>query len=239
VPSLLAPPLPPGCPWSGFTPPNVDWCEAELCAWVTNPANTWSNVAYLVVGVWMIARARGSERPELALFGPASLAVGLFSGIYHSSHTFMLQFLDFVGMYLFCFLVLTLNALRLGWIGLPQRFVFYLGGTALMSALVPLGFAVGFPIQALVFFLIVAMLGQEWALRGRAPAAVDYRPYFAALALIGAAAVCSALDVTRVWCDPDDHWLQGHAAWHVLSAASLAALYLFYEHLPGGVLQDA
>jgi hypothetical protein len=39
---LLAPPLPPGCPWSGFTPPNIDWCEQELCALVVNPARVSS-----------------------------------------------------------------------------------------------------------------------------------------------------------------------------------------------------
>ena len=115
---------------------------------MTNPAGTWSNLAYLAFGAWMIVRARGSERPELRLFGPASVAVGICSGVYHASYSFMLQFLDFVGMFLFCFLVLTLNALRLGWIGRERRLAFYLGGTAFMSALVPPGFALGFPPRA-------------------------------------------------------------------------------------------
>jgi len=38
--------------------------------------------------------------------------------------------------------------------------------------------------------------------------------------------------VTRLWCDPADHWLQGHAVWHVLSALSLYVLFLFYSRLP-------
>ena len=53
--------LPPGCPWSGFTPPNVDWCEEELCAWVVNPADTWSNLAYRRrrrAWMWWAARQR-------------------------------------------------------------------------------------------------------------------------------------------------------------------------------------
>jgi hypothetical protein len=86
----------------------------------------------------------------------------------------------------------------------------------------------------LVLALILAMVGQELALRGRARREgrrVDYRPYGAALGLIAAAGVCSALDVTRVFCDPNDHWLQGHALWHLLSAASLLALYHFYARL--------
>jgi hypothetical protein len=231
VARLLAPALPPGCPWSGFTPPNVDWCEAELCAWITNPANTWSNLAYLVFGVAMWRIARASGRSDLALFGPASVAVGIFSGVYHASYTWMLQFLDFVGMFVFCFVVITRNAVRLRWIGPRRQTAFYLAGVTAASAAVPPLFEAGFPIQALVGALIFAMLGQEVALR-RVTAGADYRPYFAALALLGAAAVCSLLDVTRVWCDPDDHLLQGHAAWHLLSAASLFALFRFYQGLP-------
>ena len=118
---LLAPPLPPGCPWSGFTPPNVDWCEEELCGWITNPANTWSNLLYVALGVLMWREARRRRSPALAPFGPASIAVGVFSFVYHASYTWMLQFFDFVGMFLFCFCVLALNARRLGWIS-PRRY---------------------------------------------------------------------------------------------------------------------
>ncbi len=85
MPKLVADPLPAGCPWSQFTPPNVDWCEAERCAWIVNPSDTWSNLAYIAFGLWMWHRARGSGDPTLGLFGPASIAVGLFSGVYHAS----------------------------------------------------------------------------------------------------------------------------------------------------------
>ena len=46
-------PLPPGCPWSGFAPPDLKHCETNLAAWITTPANTWSNLAYIAVGVWL------------------------------------------------------------------------------------------------------------------------------------------------------------------------------------------
>jgi hypothetical protein len=228
---LLAPPLPPGCPWSGWTPPNVDWCEEELCAWVANPANTWSNLAYLALGLlmWREARRRGSR--ALALFAPTSVAVGVFSLVYHASYTWFLQFFDFVGMFLFCFAVLALNARRLGWIGAERQTAFYLGGVALFSALVPLLFELGIPIQALVGLLVLAMVAQELWLRRRDGALPAHRYWWAALVLVAIAALCSALDVTRVWCDPANHWLQGHAAWHLLSAASLYALFRFYAEL--------
>ena len=69
MPRFTADPLPDGCPWSGWTPPNVDWCEEELCAWVVNPADTWSNLAYIALGAVMIAVAARSPRASAS--GPS------------------------------------------------------------------------------------------------------------------------------------------------------------------------
>ena len=231
---LLAPPLPPGCPWRGFTPPNLDWCERELCGWITNPANAWSNLLYVALGALMWREARRRRAPSLALFGPASVAVGVFSFAYHASYTWLLQFFDFVGMFLFCFAVLAPNAVRMGWIDGRREAPFYLGGVAAASALVPPLFEAGIPIQGLVLLLVLAAVGQELWLRRRDGPRPAHRFWWAALALLAAAAVGSALDLSRVWCDPDDHWLQGHALWHLLSAASLYALFRFYAALGEG-----
>ena len=230
----MANPLAPGCPWSGFTPPNVDWCEQELCAWITNPANTWSNLAYLVAALAMWQTARRLGRADLAHFAPSSVAVGVFSFAYHASYTWLLQFFDFVGMFVFCFLVIARNAVRLGWVPLARERALWLAGVVVASAGVPPLFYAGVPIQGSVFVLIVAMIGQEFALwRRSAPAARgDYASYWVALALLGAASAFSLADVTRTWCDPQNHWLQGHALWHLLSAASLFALLRFYAARP-------
>jgi hypothetical protein len=70
-------------------------------------------------------------------------------------------------------------------------------------------------------------LGCPWS--GWTPPNV--RPFFIGLALLVAAAAFSLADVTRAFCDPANHWLQGHAIWHVLTAASLYAMFRFYERL--------
>jgi hypothetical protein len=180
--------------------------------------------------MWWAARQRAA--PGLALFGPAAAVVGVCSGIYHASYTYVLQLLDFLGMYVFCFLVITLNARRLGWIGEGSLLRWYLGGVALFSALTPLLFETGLPIQGLVLVLILFAVGQEWALHRRSPAVpVRYAAFVLALGLLTAAGLSSAADVTRAWCDPTNHWLQGHALWHVFSAAALLALFYFYAGL--------
>ena len=227
----LAPPLPPGCPWSGFTPPNVDWCEQELCAWIVNPAGTWSNLAYLAVGLVMWRAARG--RADLRLFGPACLAVGVCSFVYHASYTWALQFLDFVGMFLFCFLVIARNAVRLDWVSGRREPVFFAAGVVGASALVPVLFELGIAIQLTVAACIAVAIGQEaWLRRRAAPGTRFSRSYFAGLALLALGGLASLVDVTRIACDPAHPWLQGHALWHVLTALALLAFFRFYAALP-------
>jgi len=142
-------------------PPNIDWCEQELCAWVTNPANTWSNLAYFAFGVAMLSLARRHRAAELRLFAPASFVVGVFSLVYHASYTFVFQFFDFVGMFLFCFIVITANAVRLGWIDVSRRWMFLLLGVAGFSAAVPLLSQTTIPIQSLVALLIALSIGSS------------------------------------------------------------------------------
>ena len=226
----LAPALAPGCPWSGFTPPNIDWCERELCAQIVNPADTWSNLAYLLGALVMWQLARRAQRDDLAHFAPASLAVGAFSFAYHASYTWLFQFFDFVGMFVFCFLVIARNAVRLGWIAPTRERTLWLAGVLAASACVPLLFYAGIAIQSTVLALILLSVAQELALWWRAAPAerAGYASYWGALAALSAAAAFSLADVTRAWCDPDDHWLQGHALWHLLSALALVLLQRFY-----------
>lgn len=111
---------------------------------------------------------------------------------------------------------------------------FLVTGVVSMSALVPLLSQTTVPIQSLVGLLIAAILVQAalaFRRRGEAAEAVDRRPFFIGLVLLTAAAAFSLADVTRAFCDPANHWLQGHAIWHVLPAASLYAMFRFYETL--------
>ena len=95
-------------------------------------------------------------------------------------------------------------------------------------------FNAGVPIQSTVFALIVLSVAQELALWRRADPAArsSYASYWAALASLTTAGVFSLADVTRVWCDPDDPWRQGHALWHVFSALALVLLQRFYAARP-------
>ena len=45
------------CPWDGFTQAPPGFCEQALCAWVREPGNTWSNLAFIVAALVMYREA--------------------------------------------------------------------------------------------------------------------------------------------------------------------------------------
>lgn len=218
----------PGCPWHALAahgPANIKWCEERLCTWVNEPANAWSNLAFVLVAAAIVRLERGrSTRGLRRAYAPLVALIGATSFVYHASNVWLTQVLDFLGMYLFCCLLLGLGLVRLGWLtprALPRVFVAVVAALTLVSAAIVRH---GAPIQGVVLALIVMIIAAEVACRRRA----TYRlgAFLLAAALLAVALACSLLDATRVWCDPTDHVLQGHAAWHVLSALSLLAAYL-------------
>lgn len=211
-------------------PPDIDWCEAPLPALIEEPANTFSNLAYFIVAL-LIVRSTGK-----AVGRPLARAVfwmGLCSFVYHASNNLLTQFLDFLGMFLFLGLLLTWNARRAGLAPQFERRHYFLALATNSILLVSLRW-LAIPIQLVVVANTLVMLASEGLLyRRKKISGAAYRPFLFGMALMGLAALCSALDLRGVWCDPHDHLFQGHAAWHVLSAASIYFIARFYDGLPG------
>ena len=226
-------PLEPGCPWeplSSFWLPNVRWCEAQLCSVVVEPANTWSNLAYVIAGLALLwIGARRADR-TLRIFGVAEIVVGVCSFAFHMSFTGVLQVLDFFGMYVFTNLLIALNLVRLGKLSQHRFWPVYGASVVGLTALtVALRFT-SFPIQGIVFVLILVIVATEYLQRPRA--GLDRRLFLAALATLAVAAGFSASDLTGVFCNPNDHFVQGHAIWHLLGATSLVFSAFFYRQFP-------
>jgi predicted membrane channel-forming protein YqfA (hemolysin III family) len=238
--------LGPGCPWADLIrryPPNVKWCEAPLCSWIREPANTWSNLAYVLLGVWMIlqghrdaeagaeGKADGNDRARLAaIFGWAAIAVGVTSFVYHMSTNFFTQVFDFTGMYIFSALPLLINLHRLGVIRRRLPVGAYVAVVVGLTAITPAVRAAGLPIQGIVALLVLGILVTEALLAVRADTRTTPRRFFfVSLALMGLGALASVSDAARLVCDPQSHVLQGHAIWHVLTALALVALWRFYR----------
>jgi hypothetical protein len=146
--------------------------------------------------------------------------------------------LDFCGMYLFCFLLLLLNAVRLRWLAMERFGAAFFGAVFGLTAVTAILARFHVPIQGFVSILTLGIIVTELICRSRASAPYAMKAFWLSFALLIAGAVCSASDVSRKWCDPTNHFIQGHAAWHVLSALSLLAACYHYRRLANPLSQS-
>ena len=215
----------PGCPWwelrVAWGEPNVKWCETTLCAWVNEPANAWSNLAYVAVSLECLRGWVATRNRALSRFAWTTLFVGATSFAFHATNNFGTQLMDFVGMYVLVFLLVALNLHRLELVPEARVLPLHVGLTVGCTLLIPVMRSAGLPYQLVVLVAILVIVGTEIRLFQRAGARRQGQDFGWAMGLMAVAAVCSAADVSRRWCEPDNHWLQGHAAWHLLSALAL------------------
>lgn len=219
------------CPWyelSKMAPTNIKWCEASVCGIINEPANTWSNLVYLILTIWAYREVKNNSDKTLLSFVPAFFLMGLFSFAYHASYNFFAQWFDFLGMFLMTGLFISLNLNRLKILPRDKMKSFYMGFLAFFGIMVIIFYLTYINIQLIIVVQALFLIFSELKLRKVNPD-TKYKNFILGLVFILAAATFSVLDVTRVLCDPHNHYFQGHALWHLLSAISLGFVFKFYS----------
>ncbi len=219
--SALAP-----CPWDGLAPGTVRFCEDRLCAWVAEPSNTWSSLAYVIVGAWlMITYARKAGDARLWAVAAAEVLIGLGSVAFHGTGSFAGEFLDQAGMFMLSCLIFSFAAGKSRGLPAARTAQLYVGTTLASTLSLLVVRPLGIPLFAVQ---LTAGLGWEVAQWRRAEDKAPYRLLFAGIGVFLVSFVIWTLDITRVVCRPDNHFITGHAVWHVLNAISIERLYRFY-----------
>ena len=220
------------------------FCEATRPGPVRQPANTYSNAGFLIVGLaigwqaWRDVAAR--KAPDWANpivttvrypvgYALASVGIGLGSSALHASMTPWGAELDLLAMHLWgawCIAFTTTRLFRGGDRVFLSLFTAQVG--ALLSRI-----AWGHPYTirgSQLFGLMVAtailieLLGR-W--RNRRRVRMDNQYLVWAIVTFLAAYACSRVSTgAGPWCEPTSYW-QGHAAWHLLCAGSTAFVYLY------------
>lgn len=236
---MQVPPLSELNPWFHLSQvaglPNVKWCESQLNSWITEPANTWSNLAFVFMGIIITVMSKNVEGDRVKYYGPSMIVLGFFSGIYHASYTFFFQLFDFIGMYLMILVPVMINWEDLK--GKRQNFFYeYLGLTLLLTVLTVVFYKINIPIQSLILLLILLIIFSEMKLKEKRKAQGYLYPfYYLSIFFLVIAASFSAMDVTRTFCHPEDHLIQGHALWHIFNSVAGLTNFLFYYYRLNGV----
>jgi hypothetical protein len=225
----IVPPLPAASPWSGWALPDIKHCEANLSSWIAAPANTWSNLAYVAVGVWIWRRSARRSALSAGGLGPVTLAVGATSFIFHASYTFAGQVLDYAGMFLLLGWALARGLIRLGALQEKGALRFWAGLVGASLAALFVFRAAGWGVQTIVLVETLALAALELRLLIVKRDAPSYGSFWLMQLLLAAAYACWHLDHTDLACRPNDHLVQFHAIWHVLTAAAFVAAWRFHE----------
>jgi hypothetical protein len=223
----------PSCPWYDITErvgaPNLKWCEETLCQWVSEPANTWSNISYFIIASVIIFLAwKNKESFELKQFGPIVFFMGAMSFFYHQSNFYLSQVLDFIGMFFFVGWNIGMNLIRLGKIQKKNLIAFNVILAAIYTLSMHLMYLAGIKYQGIVLVSGFIIIGTEIQARKRVP--ISYRWFISAIATLVIAFGFSIADGQRIWCDPTQHgWFsQGHAVWHWVAAVAMLFIYLHF-----------
>ncbi|MBE9030161.1 ceramidase domain-containing protein [filamentous cyanobacterium LEGE 11480] len=202
-----------------------EFCEAVLEQWIAQPANAWSSLAYCGVGGWLWLKRQRQDPRMLQFMGPIAIAIGVSSFAYHALYIAIAHFFDLLSMFFFSTLILVFNLVRAKLVSRRLQLPFW-SGVLLLST-----FALGFSLDVgrALFGLGVALaLGFELLLFVRRDP-IRYRDFAIGLGLFLVAFVIWNLDLHQIICDPNNHFLQGHAIWHILTALSLVFITQFYR----------
>lgn len=224
----------PMCPWYETTEqtgaPNIKWCEETLCQWISEPANTWSNIGYLIAALFVGYMAyKNKHNSNLKQFGPIIFFMGAMSLFYHMSNFYGSQILDFLGMFLFVGWAIGMNLIRLGKLKSNQLIWFNLGLASVYTVMMHAMYVSEIKFQVIVLISALIIVATEF--KARKVAKVQYGWFIATLGFLVIAFGFSVSDGSRFWCHPTEHgWFsQGHAIWHWVAAIGMVTIYKHYS----------
>ena len=221
----------------GWLGPDVgegsNFCEALRTELINQPANTWSNIGFVIAG--LMIGWQGRKNPQLmeglvgffacvvVLLGPASAAM-------HATGTVIGQNLDLTSMFLISSFAVSYALKRWYGFGRGIFLAIFLVWLALGEFVLFLGIEIPVLLHGgnLIFAIgLILALTLEVGLWRRTRSAAVARAGIQALSALIAAFAIWLLDQGPL-CDPDS-LIQGHALWHILCAVASYCQFLVYR----------
>jgi hypothetical protein len=193
------------------------------------PVNTWSNISFLILGLWVYRRRRSITAVWFAL---SCVVLGAGSGAFHSFMSRGGHLADLIGMFL------VFNFLAVYNMFVTHRFkkFFYaVAISAVMSLVTALYVAdlsstavLGATGITVVVHLVFAVINKRITWQ---QAAMAIAPFLLAFAF-------RQMDVAGIFCFPNSIY-QGHGVWHVLAAVGIYQVFHLLEGMHLKLVQES
>ncbi|KGN36331.1 hypothetical protein N803_05875 [Knoellia subterranea KCTC 19937] len=226
--------------WLG---PAVDrggaFCEAARDAVVRQPANTFSNLGFVIAGLAIAHRVTrhgsgGMPRSLATAYTILVVLLGPGSAAMHASESTFGGHLDLYSMYFLASFALAYAVSRLLTLGTSGFVALFGAGLGVctvaefQSVDVPVLMTMG---NAVFASMLLAGLFVELVLRRRGTERLDLRWGVASVVTLAVAfAIWSMGKDGGALCDPES-WLQPHAVWHAMDAGAAWFLYRYWASM--------
>lgn len=214
-----------GCPWSDLTASSIEFCEKASCTWIRELGNTWSNLPFLGVAFWIFTKTRESDR-HLRPIAYAAFFTGIGSFFFHASETYLGEVLDYAGLFFWSCLMFAIALRR--WFFLSRKRLQWLFWLTFFLSLGAFFLLPGINRDLFASEVTLCSLA-EVRLFFRDGKTINYRPLAWLYAAFIPGIILWILDLKHILCFPESHWINGHAAWHVLDAVTFIFGYLYYR----------
>jgi hypothetical protein len=215
--------------WDSFQPAEIRFCEEATGSWVGQPVNAFSNAAYVLVGIWLLIkyiRGKKNRKNPMIMLPVSAILIGITSFFYHASSSFLFEVLDLSSMFLLSSFMVSFALYR--WrqtkfsVFIKAYTVFFIVPVMLVllikgeSGLYFFGIEIGIAIVT------------EWIIWKRRPGIRTGSFIYAGILFLISYGFW-LLDFHRILCDPDLHYFQSHALWHVINSFCFILLYRYYN----------
>ncbi len=215
----------------------ANFCEAPHDGWIRQPANTLSNVGFVIAGLLIARRAGRTAPPDSVMSRPVAtfyacvvVLLGPGSAAMHATQSAWGGHLDMLSMYLVAGFAAAWAWTR--WTGRGTT-AFVVAYAACVAACELIGLwpdpvpVVHYSGNLAFGVLLVAAVVLETMAWRRGTTELTFRYGVVALAAMLVAFAIWLLS-NAGWCDPAS-LLQGHAVWHLLCAVAAYWLHRLYE----------
>ena len=216
------------CPWDGYEVDPFVTCETSLCAWIREPANTWSNLIFFVVGFYLIYRGWKQKQNTDMGFGVCALLIGAISFMAHASGTTLFGFLDFASIFVLFSLMFVLAWFRFH----KNRNLFHCSSlycSLLFPSLLMMVFFEYLRVPIFIFFVAGLLFLEAKHFDRVCELKKLHHSLFIAVAIFFTGALALLLDFTGWVCQPDNHYFQLHSVWHMTNAISLIFIARYFR----------
>ncbi len=213
------------CDAAHLVPPTIEFCERRLCQFPAEPANAWSNLAYVLFGLLILRLAKREQRWNLWPAGVTAILIGFCSFSFHAYPVFLTEFVDLFSMYLLSIYMLAVQLYRaLGW-GIRNSVAAYF--LLLTCSTMVLWWAREPGITIFSIQIVGALALEAWIASRQRDNPTEYRYFFVLIGFFALSLGFWLLDLHRIVCIPDNHLLQGHALWHITNSTCFYWMYRY------------